>query len=121
MNKLEVQRVSKGFADKQVLEDVSITLKEGELVCLLGVSGGGKTDPTVYHVANFVDAVRANDPSKANSGADDGVKSTFLALSANVSQLSRSVIDIDPSNGKLLTKAGEEFWSRKYEKGWELA
>ena len=85
------------------------------------VSGGGKTDPTVYHVANFVDAVRANDPSKANSGADDGVKSTFLALSANVSQLSRSVIDIDPSNGKLLTKAGEEFWSRKYEKGWELA
>jgi hypothetical protein len=31
------------------------------------------------------------------------------------------VIDIDPSNGKLLTKAGEEYWSRKYEKGWELA
>ena len=48
MNKLEVQRVSKGFADKQVLEDVSITLKEGELVCLLGVSGAGKS--TLFNI-----------------------------------------------------------------------
>jgi hypothetical protein len=85
------------------------------------IEGGGVTDPTFYHVSNFVDAVRANDPKAANSGAEDGVKSTFLALSANVSQLSRSVIEIDPSNGRLLSKTGEEFWSRQYEKGWELA
>ena len=39
MNKLDVIGVSKCFADKQVLEDISITLKEGELVCLLGISG----------------------------------------------------------------------------------
>lgn len=84
------------------------------------ISGGGITDPTVYHVSNFVDAVRANDPAKANSGADDGVKSTFLALSANVSQLCGQSIDIDPATGKLLSKAGAEFWSREYEKGWEL-
>ena len=43
MNKLEVRGVSKRFADKQVLEDISITLKEGELVCLLGISGAGKS------------------------------------------------------------------------------
>ena len=85
------------------------------------VNGGGITDPTFYHVSNFVDAVRKNDPAFAYSGAEDAVKSTFLALSANVSQLSRSVIDVDPSNGGLRTKAGEAFWSREYEKGWELA
>lgn len=48
MNKLEVCGVSKTFADKQVLEEVSIHLKEGELVCLLGVSGGGKT--TLFNI-----------------------------------------------------------------------
>ena len=48
MEKLEVRSVSKSFDGKPVLEDISITLKEGELVCLLGVSGGGKT--TLFNV-----------------------------------------------------------------------
>ena len=29
-------------------------------------------------------------------------------------------IDVDPASGRLLSKAGAEFWSREYEKGWEL-
>jgi len=48
MEKLEVRGVSKSFDGKLVLEDISITLREGELVCLLGVSGGGKT--TLFNV-----------------------------------------------------------------------
>ena len=48
MEKLEVRSVSKSFDGKPVLEDITITLKEGELVCLLGVSGGGKT--TLFNV-----------------------------------------------------------------------
>lgn len=48
MEKLEVRGVSKSFDGKNVLEDINITLKEGELVCLLGVSGGGKT--TLFNV-----------------------------------------------------------------------
>lgn len=48
VNKLEVRNVSLSFGDKQVLRNVSIHLKEGELVCLLGVSGGGKT--TLFNV-----------------------------------------------------------------------
>ena len=48
MEKLEVRGVSKSFDGKPVLEDISITLREGELVCLLGVSGGGKT--TLFNV-----------------------------------------------------------------------
>jgi hypothetical protein len=85
------------------------------------IAGGGSTDTTFEHVSNFVDAVRANDPSLANTGAEDGVKSTFLALSANVSQLSGRALDIDSATGRLLTKDGEPFWSREYEKGWEPA
>ena len=84
------------------------------------LAGGGVTDTTLAHVSNFVDAVRAADPSICRSGAEDGVKSTFLALAANVSQLSGRALDIDSATGRLLTKEGEPFWARKYEKGWEL-
>ena len=48
MEKLEVQHVSIAFDGRKVLEDVSVTLKAGELVCLLGVSGGGKT--TLFNI-----------------------------------------------------------------------
>lgn len=48
MEKLEVKNVSMSFDGKKVLDNVSITLRAGELVCLLGVSGGGKT--TLFNI-----------------------------------------------------------------------
>lgn len=48
MVKLEVRNVSKSFDGKPILQDVSLKLRQGELVCLLGVSGGGKT--TLFNV-----------------------------------------------------------------------
>ena len=83
-------------------------------------SGGGWSDTTGEHFANFVDCIRAKTPEKAHANADIGVKSTFLALTANVAQTIGRPIDIDPATGKLLTKEGAEVWSREYEKGWEL-
>lgn len=48
MEKLEVRGVSKAFGDKNVLQDVSITLRQGEIVSLLGISGSGKT--TLFNI-----------------------------------------------------------------------
>lgn len=48
MDKLVVRDVSKTFGDKPVLDRVSLTLREGELVSLVGVSGGGKS--TLFNV-----------------------------------------------------------------------
>ena len=48
MEKLEVRHVSKRFDGRPVLSDISIELKAGELVCLLGVSGDGKT--TLFNI-----------------------------------------------------------------------
>lgn len=48
MKQLEVRSVSKTFDGKPVLDNISITLHEGELVCLLGISGGGKT--TLFNI-----------------------------------------------------------------------
>ncbi len=52
MNKLEVKNISKSFDGNFVLNDISIELNHGELVCLLGVSGGGKT--TLFNIISGI-------------------------------------------------------------------
>ena len=46
--KLKVLGVSKSFDGESVIQDIHIELQEGELVSLLGISGGGKT--TLFNV-----------------------------------------------------------------------
>ena len=46
--KLETKNVSVQFEDKKIIEDISIRLHENELVCILGLSGVGKT--TLFNV-----------------------------------------------------------------------
>ncbi len=48
MSVLEVKNVSKSFEDERVIENISLELHEGEIVSLLGASGGGKT--TLFNV-----------------------------------------------------------------------
>lgn len=48
MSVLEVSKVSKAFGDEEIIRDVSLNLNAGEIVSLLGVSGGGKT--TLFNV-----------------------------------------------------------------------
>ncbi|WP_156483677.1 ATP-binding cassette domain-containing protein, partial [Azotobacter vinelandii] len=40
---LEVQRLNCGYARRTVLEDITFDLNPGELLCLLGPNGVGKT------------------------------------------------------------------------------
>ena len=40
---LEIDRLTKSFGDVRVLEDLSLSLEEGEVLALLGLSGSGKT------------------------------------------------------------------------------
>lgn len=48
MTVLKINHVSKSFEEEQIIKDISIELKEGEIVSLLGVSGGGKT--TLFNI-----------------------------------------------------------------------
>lgn len=45
---LQAENITKAYGDNQVLQDISIHLEEGELVCVLGVSGVGKT--TLFNI-----------------------------------------------------------------------
>lgn len=39
---LQVKGVSKSFEQEEIIHQISLELQEGEIVSLLGVSGGGK-------------------------------------------------------------------------------
>ncbi|MCR5792749.1 MAG: ABC transporter ATP-binding protein [Lachnospiraceae bacterium] len=52
MDKLVVEGVSKIFDGEAVIKDVNLVLRKGEIVCLLGVSGGGKT--TIFNIISGV-------------------------------------------------------------------
>lgn len=45
---LKVDNVSKSFDGEKIIKNISLELKEGEIVSLLGVSGGGKT--TLFNI-----------------------------------------------------------------------
>lgn len=45
---LEVKGVSKSFDGEEIIRDISMELQEGEIVSLLGISGGGKT--TLFNI-----------------------------------------------------------------------
>ena len=57
-NILEVKNLRKRFGDNEVLKGVSLSLKKGEVLSIIGSSGGGKT--TLLRCLNFLE--------KANSG-----------------------------------------------------
>ena len=42
-NKITVKQLKKSFGDLEVLKDISIEIKEGEVVCMIGPSGSGKS------------------------------------------------------------------------------
>ena len=49
MNRLEARNITYSYDNKvNVIENIQISVGEGEIVCLLGVSGGGKT--TLFNV-----------------------------------------------------------------------
>lgn len=85
MNILEIKELRKRFGENEVLKGIDLTLKKGEVLSIIGSSGGGKT--TLLRCLNFLE--------KANSGeiivggrtvysARDGEK-PFIAPEAQLS------------------------------------
>lgn len=48
MSVLKVKDISKSFGSETIIRDISLELREGEIVSLLGASGGGKT--TLFNI-----------------------------------------------------------------------
>ncbi len=50
---LEAKHISQSFDGEKIIENVNLTLNEGEIVCLVGSSGVGKT--TLFHILSGLD------------------------------------------------------------------
>ncbi len=71
MNMLEVKDLRKRFGDNEVLKGIDLTLEKGEVLSIIGSSGGGKT--TLLRCLNFLE--------RANSGEIIvGGKSVYSAV-----------------------------------------
>ncbi len=79
---------------------------------------GGPSD--LEHATNFVNAIRANDPTLLNSEIEEGHKSTLMCHLGNIAQRTGDAIVCDPSNGHIKDNpAAAALWARSYEPGWE--
>ena len=43
MNYLEINHIKKSFGDLEVLKDISLMVKKGEVLAIIGPSGSGKS------------------------------------------------------------------------------
>ncbi|MCM3093805.1 amino acid ABC transporter ATP-binding protein [Cytobacillus sp. AMY 15.2] len=50
---IKVEKLNKSFGDLHVLKDIDITVKENDVVCLIGASGSGKS--TLLRCLNFLE------------------------------------------------------------------
>lgn len=64
---LHAEHITKSYGEKQVLKDINFSLKEKELVCLLGISGVGKT--TLF---NVLSGLTAPDEGKVLLASENG-------------------------------------------------
>ena len=84
-------------------------------------SSTGASEMDLLHLGNFVDAIRAKDPSMCVAPIYEGVASTVMAHAANMAYFTGETVRLDGKTGELLTKTpeAEALWNREYEKGWE--
>lgn len=81
-------------------------------------SAGARSDAA--HIANFVNAIRADDPTLLNAEIEEGHKSTLLCHLGNIAHRTGDTINCDPQNGHVIdNEAAEKLWKRDYEPGWE--
>ncbi|MCA9035775.1 MAG: Gfo/Idh/MocA family oxidoreductase [Planctomycetaceae bacterium] len=72
------------------------------------------------HASNFIEAIRADDPTMLNSEIEEGYKSTLLCHLGNIAHRTGDTINVDPSNGHVIANPeADKLWARTYEPGWE--
>lgn len=85
---------------------------------VLAAESGKASDAA--HIQNFVDAIRADDPTLLNAEIEIGHKSTLLCHLGNIAHRTGDSLKCDPTNGRIQgNDKAMDLWKRGYEPGWE--
>ena len=79
MNILEINHMKKSFDGLEVLKDISLSVKEGEVVSIIGPSGSGKS--TILRCATMLEKMDGGDLIYMGEGAafDHNGKSVYAS------------------------------------------
>ncbi len=81
-------------------------------------SGGNQGNMTERHMKNFFDSIKTGESLR--SPINDAVISQSLVHYANISYRANQSLIIDDISTRVKSKKAMKFWSRDYEKGWDI-
>ena len=76
MSVLEVKNIKKSFGKNEILKGISFSLEKGEVLAIIGSSGGGKT--TLLRCLNFLELADEGTISVDSKVIYDGATSIFF-------------------------------------------
>jgi predicted dehydrogenase len=89
-------------------------LKNKEVAKVPGTGGDGG------HCENFLEAIRANDPSKLHAPISEGAVSALYCHLGNIAWRTGRTVNLDPAAGRIVGDAEQDkLWAREYRAGWE--
>jgi predicted dehydrogenase len=92
--------------------------RDDRLVEEAGEPSGGQ----VEHLQNFIEAIRANDPSLLNQPIIEAHRSTLLCHLGNIAQRSGETVHCEPTSGFPQDHAEQQaLWRRDYDPAWQEA
>ena len=75
---LTIHNLTKKFGDNQVLKGVDLSVDKGDVIAIIGQSGGGKT--TLLRCINFLETADSGSPRRTFSVSAERRPSYFRAI-----------------------------------------
>ncbi|MFA5454353.1 MAG: ATP-binding cassette domain-containing protein [Sulfurimonas sp.] len=106
MERLEVKKLNHHFGFTEILRDINFTLNKGEVLSIVGPSGGGKT--TLLHLcANLLDVEEGSVTNSFNSSAFAFQEARLLPWKNTIDNIAMGLLAKGEKNSEAVKKSKE--------------